>query len=94
MSDDSRVTVEQFVVKQRLRPGLGRIAADLRRLADEIEGMQGDLGRVGVGPSGRPTYGHVVARVQSRLHNTVAVLGLDGLTGDAAEADVARAKGE
>jgi hypothetical protein len=77
---------------ERLEKVIDQLAMQLRSIADEVERTKSALDRVGK-PS-RPTYGSVVGDVQREILSRIGQLRFDLLIETAAEADVARAKGE
>lgn len=88
---DKDPTLEQYTAAQ-LRRKIGDVARDLRGLATEVDRIAADVDRVG-GP-GMERYANLATRLVSRLHNTLPNLALSQVIDHAAQADVARAKGE
>lgn len=84
-------TAEEYAA-QRMRQRMASIAADLEALADTVR-REGPETRL-VGGPGRETYGGIAARVQREVMNALPNLGLDALATIAAQADIARARGE
>jgi hypothetical protein len=84
-------TVEGFHAEQ-LRRDIERIVARLEQLAVEVQ-----LATRGIDKMGKPGWGNY-ARVASNVHHTLAWgfanLNADSVITDAADADIARAKGE
>lgn len=71
---------------------LADMSVRLRDLADTMDQHAHRLDRVG--SPGIPTYAGVVGNVMHALLWGVANLNADGLVGPAADADIARTKGE
>lgn len=88
---DKDLTLEQYVAAQ-LQRKIGDVAQDLHGLAEEVERMAADVDRIG-GP-GMDRYAYIAGRLVSRLHNALPNLALGQVIDHAAQADVARAKGE
>lgn len=84
-------TVESHTAQQ-LGNRIQEIAADLRRLASEVADCAPDVHRVGDTDGG--SYAAVAARAAGKVLVTVPNLMLSELVKLAAEADVARARGE
>lgn len=84
-------TVEAYA-SMNLRRRIEQIAAELRKLADDVSVAGGYLDRVG--EPGVSSYAYVAADVQNSVVGRLPNLSLDNLTMLAAEADVARARGE
>jgi hypothetical protein len=85
------VTAEEWNAKF-LREGIARIAADLRRLAEEVERTTVGIDRIG--RPGRDNYGQVAAEVDHVVSWGFANLKTESLIRSATDADIARAKGE
>lgn len=84
-------TEEQWHAKF-LRDGIAKRAADLRRLAADIERAADGIGRVG--QPGNPTYARIVEEIVHELNWGIANLCVENLIGHAAGADIARAKSD
>lgn len=96
MSTDSQPakrpeTEEQWHAKF-LTDSIDSIAVGLRTLAERVERLRVDVPMVG-GP-GRATYAQIAAQVVHEITWGVANLHIERPIGEAAAADVARAKGE
>jgi len=84
-------SLEQLHARQ-LREAAQSAAGQLRRLADEVEREAGKVERVG--QPGIATYGAVAEAVLHAVLWGVPNLRVDHLASHAADADIARAKGE
>lgn len=91
MTTPEATTVERMTTAM-IQRRLTDITRRLRDMADEVERAQSRLNRVPA--PGVPTYATVVSNVQHSVLWGLANLSIDGLTTLAAEADVAREKGE
>lgn len=92
MSETERPTTVEGLAARQLRRRVERVAADLERLAEEVRRATSGIDRIG--NPGRRQYAQVASDVQHAVMNAMPNLGLDALTHDAADADIARAKGE
>ncbi|MFY1595530.1 hypothetical protein [Micromonospora sp. WMMD737] len=92
MTDTGQPRTAEEYAAQRMRQRIESIARDLIDLADTVRRQGPETMLVG-GP-GRESYGDIASRVQREVMNALPNLGLDALTGIAANADIARAKGE
>lgn len=85
-------TQEQWNTEFLIRD-IGRIAQDLRDLADRIEHYKNHVPKIGTGP-GWTSYGQIAYDVVHDVTWGFANVHVDRVIRHATDADVARAKGE
>lgn len=84
-------TVEAYNARN-LRNAVDRVADRLERLARDVRRYGDDVERVG--QPGRATYGQIPGNITHEIMTALMNLNLGSLSTHAAEADVARTKGE